>query len=60
MTEQKGHLELVPPSTDELLAEYHAMRKRMLFDPMDGHTMTIIQMKPEMEAIVAYCYKTAH
>jgi len=34
MTEQKGHLELVPPNTDVLLAEYHAMRKRMLFDPI--------------------------
>jgi hypothetical protein len=34
MTEQKGHLELAPPSTDELLTEYHAMQKRMLFDPI--------------------------
>jgi len=34
MTEQKGHLELVPPNTDAILAEYHAMRKRMLFDPI--------------------------
>ena len=34
MTEQKEHLELVPPSTDDLLKEYHAMRKRMLFDPL--------------------------
>jgi GNAT superfamily N-acetyltransferase len=34
MAEQKGNLELVPPNTVELLAEYHAMRKRMLFDPI--------------------------
>jgi GNAT superfamily N-acetyltransferase len=34
MTEQKGNLELVPPSTDAIRAEYHAMRKRMLFDPI--------------------------
>jgi GNAT superfamily N-acetyltransferase len=34
MTEQKRHLALVPPSTDAILAEYHAMRKRMLFDPI--------------------------
>jgi len=32
MAEHKEDLELVPPSTVELLAEYHAMRKRMLFD----------------------------
>ena len=34
MTEQKGHLELVPPSTEAILAEYHVIRKRMLFDPI--------------------------
>lgn len=34
MAEQKGHLELVPPSADAILAEDHAMRKRMLFDPI--------------------------
>jgi GNAT superfamily N-acetyltransferase len=32
MPKQSKNLELVPPSTIELLAEYHAMRKRMLFD----------------------------
>jgi len=34
MTEQKEHLELIHPNTDATLAEYHAMRKRMLFDPI--------------------------
>ena len=34
MTEQKGHLELVPPSTEAILAESYVMRKRMLFDPI--------------------------
>ena len=33
MTEQKENLELVQPDTDAMRAEYHAMRKRMLFDP---------------------------
>ena len=32
MTGHKEQLILVLPNTDELLAEYHAMRKRMLFE----------------------------
>ena len=34
MTEQKGHLELVPPNTEAILAEYNVMRKQMVFDPI--------------------------
>jgi hypothetical protein len=33
MAEQVQKLELVPPSSAEWLDAYHAMRKRMLFDP---------------------------
>jgi hypothetical protein len=35
MSEQhKRHLELIHPSTDAMITEYHAMRKRMLFAPL--------------------------
>ena len=34
MTEEKGRLTLVFPSTEEMRGEYHSMRKRMLFDPV--------------------------
>ena len=34
MAVPKGNLELVPPSIEATLAAYHAMRKRMLFDPI--------------------------
>jgi hypothetical protein len=34
MTEQKRYLEIVPPTTEAILAEHHVIRKRRLFDPI--------------------------
>jgi hypothetical protein len=59
MTKQKGQLKFIPPNTDKLLAEYHAMRNQCCSNALGGHIMTIIPTNHEMKTTDAYCCSMA-